>query len=88
MWRAFLMAIGISAIILGGEFMIVDRMVIAAPQSAITRSRDISSPTLSTFGSSSLQSRKIFIPPEWAPWGLLSGGVLVVLYAASLAHRE
>jgi len=84
MWRAIVLASGISLGILGAEFMVVDRLVIADSTSMAVSGRSVSSPTLSTFGSSSGGSRQVFIPPEWAPWGLLSSGVLLVLYGASL----
>jgi len=81
MMRSFAVAAGLSLILLGAEFMIVDRLVMA----------DLSSPASSDFESFSglgAPARRVFVPPEWAPWGLLSGGVVTVLYAATLSGRS
>lgn len=34
-----------------------------------------------------LASNKEWVPPEWAPWTLLSGGVIVVLYSFTIPKR-
>jgi hypothetical protein len=84
MWRAVVLATGISLGILGAEFMVVDRLVIADASTATLRANNSGSPTLSTYGASYSPRRQVFVPPEWAPWGLLSAGVLLGLYGASL----
>lgn len=88
MWRALVLAAGISLCILGAEFMVVDRMVLAETDSNGEATRDFSSPALSTWSSPIGSQRRVFIPPEWAPWGFLSGGAMLVLYGASLGKSE
>jgi len=77
MMRSFVVAAGISLILLGAEFMFVDRLVMA----------DLSAQSSSGYetfsGLDSGTTRRVFVPPEWAPWGLLSGGVVAILYAAT-----
>lgn len=75
MWRALFMALGISAVILGLECLVVEKAVLAntaAPaaegQPAIGASRD-------------------FIPPDWAPWSLMSTGAVTMLYSVTLPKR-
>ena len=91
MFRAFLIAIGISICIIGGECLVVDQAVIAYPN----RTKGKASKSHYPFGQQSngrtardagIARRKIK-PPEWAPWSLLSGGVVVALYAVSV-QRE
>ena len=84
MWRAIVLAAGISLCILGGEFMVVDRMVLAEPGRSQVAAYGVSS-TLSTSSAQLGSRRRVFVPPEWAPWGFLSGGVLLILYGASLS---
>lgn len=79
MWRSIVLAIGISLCILGAEFMVVDRLVLNDNQPGYAQS-DSSLP----WGGLSASSRKAFVPPEWAPWGLVSGGVVVILYSSAI----
>ncbi len=90
MWRAILLSIGISLCVLGGEFMVVDRLVLAShnrPSSNPYASSAYSTMPAYRTGSYSTSispTDRVFIPPEWAPWGALSAGVLTVLYAAAI----
>ncbi len=91
MWRAIVMAIGVSLCILGGEFMMVDRLVLVddSPSSMSNPYADstyMPSARFRTAGSyaAGSASNRVFVPPEWAPWGTLSAGVLTVLYAAAI----
>ncbi|TWT46563.1 hypothetical protein Pla111_16590 [Botrimarina hoheduenensis] len=70
MWRSFFLAIGVYCCLLGLEALAINRAVLK-PQ---VRSGQVVSP-----------SRNV-TPPEWAPWSLLSGGAVVVLYSLTL-HR-
>jgi hypothetical protein len=68
MWRAVFLAIGISLAILGAECFVVEKAV-------MTRKSD-AEPALG------MPDKTIVLqPPEWAPWSLLSAGVLIVLYS-------
>ena len=87
MWRSLFIAAGFALCILGAECMVVDRFVLAE---SITRSTsEFESDAYSWLPDiSSDTKRRIIIPPEWAPWGLLSGGVMLVLYTASFTPRR
>ncbi len=75
--------------LLGGEFMVVDRVVMADQQT------DTNELYPYTFDDSSLRQyssnwtgqNRVFIPPDWAPWGFLSAGAMTVLYGATLSRR-
>jgi hypothetical protein len=91
MWRATIMAIGLCLGILGAECMVVDRVVLADTTTDATRQARLawaSSATalndMSGFNTSVAGGRRIFEPPEWAPWGLLSAGALTFLYSTAL----
>lgn len=83
MWRSFFMATGYALCVIGTECMVVDRFVLA---DSITQSTPYMTTEEYTSWEADLPStskRRVFVPPEWAPWGLLSGGVMLVLYTAS-----
>ncbi|HEY6564915.1 MAG TPA: hypothetical protein VIY86_10495 [Pirellulaceae bacterium] len=86
MWREIVLAAGITLCLLGGEFMVVDRLVIADNGTAARVASDFGSTSYGGWGSTG--SRRVFVPPEWAPWGLLSGGVLTVLYGSALSQND
>lgn len=72
MWRSMFIAVGITAIIVGAECLAIEKAILA--------------PSAKT-GNASLSSSKEFTPPEWAPWGLLSAGAVVVLYSFTIPQR-
>ncbi len=90
------MALGLCMCLLGGEAMIIDRVVLAdhssdlAQRSLNSSSLDYSSPYAAYNDPAaynagfSLPGNRVWIPPEWAPWGLMSAGVLTFLYANAL----
>ncbi|MBL9093284.1 MAG: hypothetical protein JNL96_18860 [Planctomycetaceae bacterium] len=72
MWRSLFIALGISAVILGVECLLIEKAVLArreAPaagmEQKVGRNREI-------------------IPPDWAPWSLMSTGAVTVLYSFTL----
>lgn len=62
MWRSFFLAMGLFALILGIECMVIDRASWAG------RGGEVS-------------------PPDWAPWSLMSGGAVVILYSFTLPKK-
>jgi hypothetical protein len=36
---------------------------------------------------SSEVAQKVIVPPEWAPWSLMAGGSVVVLYSFTIPKR-
>ncbi len=93
MWRATMMALGLCMILLGGEAMIVDRVVMADSRTDIAQNNPFPS-NASSYNSYdrfasydagfTTSARRIFVPPDWAPWGLLSAGALTFLYSTAL----
>ncbi len=84
MWRSIMLAIGISLCILGAEFMIVDRLVLSDPQNPGATTGE----SVAGWNGLGAVGRKAFVPPEWAPWGLVSGGVVVILYSSAISGRS
>ena len=95
MFRAFLIAIGISMCIIGGECLVVDQAVFAYPnKSPDATGKSVGGgqdPFLQQSNSSAEKNasnaRREIKPPEWAPWSFLFGGVVIALYALTV-QRE
>lgn len=69
MWRSAFVGLGFYACLLGAESLVVERAVLRPePQRA---------------GQFSSRPREV-VPPDWAPWSLLSGGSIAMLYAFTL----
>jgi len=75
MLRSFFLAIGASAFILGLECLVLDKAVLYPKgensTAAVTQQ---------------VTGREIR-PAEWAPWSLLSGGAVVMLYSFTLPAK-
>ncbi|MCD0459379.1 hypothetical protein [Roseiconus lacunae] len=80
MWRAFFIALGIMAIIIGFESLIIE--------SADFYSNRGSSPK-GLLDPSSIpgQTTTTWKPKEWFPWLVLSVGSLIVIYSFTLPKR-
>ncbi|MEM9588860.1 MAG: hypothetical protein AAGA03_16385 [Planctomycetota bacterium] len=80
MWRSFFLAIGIMAIIVGIESMLIDSATLyAAGQSSAAEFID---PTADP-----APATKVWTPGEAFPWVTLAGGAIVVLYAFTIPQR-
>lgn len=77
MIKSFFLSIGIFAIILGVECLILDKAVLAPSQD----------PTIAGFAERMATSQREISPPEWAAWSLLSVGAVVILYSVTLPQK-
>lgn len=80
MWRSIFIAIGLMAVIVGLECLVIETAYIHAPSKTEARSflNPISTPSINT---------REWSPQEWFPWTVMSGGVITVLYAFSLPRH-
>jgi len=81
MWRSVFLATGIVLCLLGGECLIVEKVVLAKTQKE--------KPAPATFFVPVPDSQDDEIkPPDWAPWSLLSAGTVVMLYSYTIPRRR
>lgn len=80
MWRSFFLALGIMAVIIGAESLIIENATVYAAGEA--KPASFINP-----GSAPAGSSNIWTPSEWFPWALLSMGTVVILYAFQLPRR-
>ena len=73
MIRAFFLAVGMYAFILGLECLVIDKATLHAKPDAAT-------------GQVATGFREV-TPAEWAPWSLLSAGAVVMLYSFTLPAK-
>ncbi len=80
MWRSIFIAVGIMAIVLGFECLVIDSadLYAAGETKASSFLNPARTPAINT-----LEWR----PKEWFPWAVLSGGVITILYAFTLPRR-
>ena len=95
MWRTFFITIGILFVLLGAEFLIVDRAIWRNPNPSANQVV-IQRPTTYNAGSPTLFQRlraksnnnpNEFEPADWVPWALLSCGTIIILYSLTIPRR-
>jgi len=77
MWRALFLSLGVYCVMLGLECLFIDKAVLNASQE--------SSPKATA--QRLLPAHREVVPPEWAPWSLLSGGAVVILYTFTIPKK-
>lgn len=82
MWRAFFLAIGLSLIILGGECLMIERVVLAGPVASQASDEQLLDGSTSTEKTS-----RVIVPPEWSPWSFFSTGAVVMIYSFTIPSR-
>lgn len=97
MGRGFFVAVGIFVVLLGLECLVIDRVILrdnAVPTAAPLPGPEQQQPLSAAFAlRNPLQQQqqapppRQYRPPEWAPWSLLSVGVVTVLYAFALPKK-
>jgi len=85
MWRSLFLAFGVTLLILGLECLVVKRAVLAkeVPVEPAPASRFDYLGGLAPRNEPQV-TNKVVEPPEWAPWSLLSGGAVVMMYGLSM----
>lgn len=71
MFRAFFLALGLSTFLLGLECLVIEKAVLKARTNVEQMA----------------VSYRELAPPEWAPWSLLSGGAVVMLYSFTVPAK-
>jgi hypothetical protein len=81
MWRSIFLALGIVLCILGAECLVMEKAVLAGDKPQVEQAASL-------FLASSTPANKEIVPPEWAPWTLLSFGAVVILYSYSIRRNN
>lgn len=72
MWRALFLAVGAYSLLLGAEALAIEKAVLK--------------PKTDGLGQVLAPAQEI-TPPDWAPWSLLAGGAVIVLYSFTIPRR-
>jgi hypothetical protein len=80
MWRTTFIALGLAAIILGFEFLVID-------SASFYSSRESTMVDFFDPSGTPAAATKEWRPAEWMPWAVLSVGAIVVVYAFTLPSR-
>lgn len=81
MWRSFFLALGTYSCLLGAQCLAIDK--------AIMTSREEAAPGPLGFmrGAFNGSSDREVVPPDWAPWTLMSAGAVTLLYSFTIPNR-
>ncbi len=82
MWRSFVLAFSICLLIVGAEFLVVEKTTLARPVDVERQSGFFSS-----FDPNDLRNRE-FKPADWVPWACLASGTIALLYSLTLPKPE
>ena len=80
MWKATSLAVGIAAVMLGLEALVIEQAVLTVAIRETAEARPFE--TMAAPG-----SEHLLTVPEWAPWSFLSTGAIVLLYTYTLPSR-
>lgn len=82
MWRALFLAVGLYMAILGAQCLGVQKFTLKKQAEPTVQKGGLLDPTVITPG-----AKKTIVPPDWAPWSLMSSGAVVCLYSFTLPRR-
>ncbi len=96
MFRSIITAIGVFLLILGGESLIVDRVIVVESQEQTAPSTAVAPYSASPFQNAGFRQpqgaglprriqRRVYHTKDWMPWSLLAAGTIVVLYSYSIS---
>jgi hypothetical protein len=76
MWRALFLALGVYCCLLGAECLVIDKAVLSGARGG------------GLMGAlNPAAAKRELVPSDWAPWSLLSAGVVTILYSFSVPKR-
>ena len=84
MARTFFFAAGMFILSWGGTFLVVDKLVLNITAPSDNPKQD---DFRGIFTSTNDDKRRVFDPPEWVAFTLISFGAMTVLYSAALPHK-
>jgi hypothetical protein len=87
MGRLLGLALAVTLCLLGLECLVVKRATLSVPEPAKAATTDYGflDPSLASTGSTATSANRVIEPPEWAPFLLLSSGVVLLIYARTLS---
>lgn len=93
MWRALFLAFGGTLLVMGLESMVLDHAVMATDSGFMEAPQPRTEPVLDDWGIE-IDRRvipaepKIIRAPEWAPWSMLSTGIIMLFYGFARKTRR
>lgn len=87
MWRSLLLAIAVTLCLLGLECLVVKRATLSfhsPPTDSVPLNYDLLDPSADPL-MAAVGTKRVVEPPEWAPFGLLSAGIVLLLYSKTMA---
>lgn len=84
MVRSMFFAMGLFTLSWGATFLLVDKMVLNMEAQPDSERQDT---FRGVFTSTNEEKKRVFDPPDWAAFSLISLGAVTMLYSAALPHK-
>ena len=78
MWRSFFLAIGVYLLLLGGQGLTVEKVVLKIHAPAREKTDFLGNRVVEK------GAPRTLVPPEWVPWTLISSGAVTCLYSFTI----
>jgi hypothetical protein len=88
MLRAIFVSWGLFLAMSGGSLLLVDKMVLTFQDEPAEDATQDDEEFRGLFMGKSVDDRKVFDPPEWLAFSLMSVGTVTMLYAIALPKRR
>ena len=88
MLRAIFVSWGLFLAMSGGSLLLVDKMVLSVKDEPKEEAAQDDEEFRGLFMSKSIDDQKVFDPPEWLAFSLMSVGTVTMLYAMALPKRR
>jgi hypothetical protein len=75
------LAMGVYLVLLGAQCLVVQRFVLRAQETVVQQSGLLGGEK------TEVTRKKELIPPPWAPWSLMSSGVVTCIYSFTVPAR-
>lgn len=82
MWRSMFLAVGVFVVLLGAQCLVIQKFVLTSQEVVIQE-------TSGLLGAEKTQvtRKKELTPAPWAPWSLMSTGVITCIYSFTIPAR-
>ncbi len=87
MWKAIVFATGLFVCMWGASFLVVDKITLTLKEDPAESAED-DEDVRAMFTSLNADNQKVFNPPDWAAFSLMSVGAVTMLYSVALPKKN
>jgi hypothetical protein len=87
MWKAIFFSTGLFVLMWGASFLVVDKITLTLKEELKEEAEDDAEEVRAMFTSVNADNQKVFDPPDWAAFSLMSVGAVTMLYSVALPKK-